>query len=381
MSASRVLFLYLRTGGGHRAPAVAISKAIERKWENKVKVSVVDAELTEEKKRISFLEKGYAFLALYLPFIYLLLYKISEIPAVMSLWEKIFHLKYGKDVKEIIDSFNPDVIAIMHPLLHLTVRKAVKGKDVKLFTPVLDPYTPHPSWFRNPDSEYFVASKHLYDLAVNKFKVPESKLHLVPLALDPDVEGPVSEEDKRKLKEKLGFSPDLPMVLIVGGGDGMRGGEKLFKKLAESGIPDEAHLVLSAGRNKAQFDKVKKFIKSFGSSRGKLEVYGFIPFIRDLMKSADVMITKAGSSTLFEVMTMRKPFVIASYIPGQEKGNVDYVVDKKLGFYEKRSKNIVRIVKNLLEDKNLVEELVANQDREGIRNGVYDIAETLISSV
>merc|ERR1712087_254062 len=49
--------------------------------------------------------------------------------------------------------------------------------------------------------------------------------------------------------------------------------------------------------------------------------------------AADILISKAGPGTISEAAALSLPVLLTSYLPGQEEGNVDYVVDGKFGSY------------------------------------------------
>eukprot|EP00170_Pyropia_yezoensis_P008249 contig_34395_g8276 len=54
----------------------------------------------------------------------------------------------------------------------------------------------------------------------------------------------------------------------------------------------------------------------------------------DYMRAADMLITKAGPGTIAEALICRLPILLCAYLPGQETGNVTYVVDHGVGAYE-----------------------------------------------
>jgi 1,2-diacylglycerol 3-beta-galactosyltransferase len=90
-------------------------------------------------------------------------------------------------------------------------------------------------------------------------------------------------------------------------------------------------------------------------------IYGFVDNMPELMSASDVLVTKAGPGTLAEAFIAGLPVIISSYIPGQEEGNVKYVLEQEAGAYATDPAEIARIVRGWLEPGNKdLERIVAN---------------------
>ena len=61
----------------------------------------------------------------------------------------------------------------------------------------------------------------------------------------------------------------------------------------------------------------------------------------DLMNAADVILTKAGPGTISEAFITGLPIILYSKMPGQEDGNVDYVVGKGAGVWAPYPEQVV----------------------------------------
>jgi 1,2-diacylglycerol 3-beta-galactosyltransferase len=71
-------------------------------------------------------------------------------------------------------------------------------------------------------------------------------------------------------------------------------------------------------------------------------VYGFVQDMPDFMRAADVLITKAGPGTISEAFIAGLPMILYSRLPGQEDGNVGYVVDNGAGVWAPRPDAVVQ---------------------------------------
>merc|ERR1712087_299011 len=60
---------------------------------------------------------------------------------------------------------------------------------------------------------------------------------------------------------------------------------------------------------------------------------GFVTKMAEYMVAADVLVSKAGPGTISEAAALSLPVLLTSYLPGQEEGNVDFVVDNEFGSF------------------------------------------------
>ena len=76
-------------------------------------------------------------------------------------------------------------------------------------------------------------------------------------------------------------------------------------------------------------------IESPASNHGKVAVVGlgFVSNMAQYMVAADVLVSKAGPGTISEAAALSLPVMLTSFLPGQEEGNVDYVIEGKFGAY------------------------------------------------
>merc|ERR1711862_425822 len=60
---------------------------------------------------------------------------------------------------------------------------------------------------------------------------------------------------------------------------------------------------------------------------------GFVNQMAKYMVASDVLVTKAGPGTIAEAASVGLPVMLTSFLPGQEEGNVDFVINKQFGCY------------------------------------------------
>ena len=88
-----------------------------------------------------------------------------------------------------------------------------------------------------------------------------------------------------------------------------------------------------------------------------MHVYGFINYLDELVKLSDCVVMKAGPATLVEVLSCKKPVIICRYIHNQEKGNMQFAVNNKVGFFIQSPGKIYDKVEELLADEHFDEKM------------------------
>ena len=114
---------------------------------------------------------------------------------------------------------------------------------------------------------------------------------------------------------------------------------QIVRNLKKISIP--LQIIVVTGTN----FQLKKKLLFFKSSL--FHIFEFTHQISELMDSADLILTKPGGVTLSEALSKEKPILVFQPLPGQEKRNVQYLLDK----------NAIEIVQNLNEISQCVENL------------------------
>jgi len=85
-----------------------------------------------------------------------------------------------------------------------------------------------------------------------------------------------------------------------------------------------------------------------------VEVRGFCSAMSEYMEAADCLVTKAGPGTIAEAAIRGLPTVLSSHLPGQEAGNVPFVIGKGFGEFSKEPKVIAQTVASWIQDDALL---------------------------
>jgi UDP-N-acetylglucosamine:LPS N-acetylglucosamine transferase len=95
-----------------------------------------------------------------------------------------------------------------------------------------------------------------------------------------------------------------------------------------------------------------------------------VDFVHLLVSISEVVITKCGASTSMEILMMGKVPVINNYIWEQEKGNMEFVCQNKMGILEKNTRILPDILHRLLTDNEFYNSISNNIQNAAINNGV-----------
>lgn len=106
---------------------------------------------------------------------------------------------------------------------------------------------------------------------------------------------------------------------------------------------------------------------------------GFITQMADYMVAADVLVSKAGPGTIAEAASLSLPVMLTSFLPGQEEGNVDYVIEGDFGTFcsDSDPQGISDVVASWLLDEGKLKELSDNAHKRGTPDAAAEIVEAI----
>lgn len=140
--------------------------------------------------------------------------------------------------------------------------------------------------------------------------------------------------------------------------------------------------------------------KDSSSATGDVNVVGlgFVTQMAEYMVAADVLVSKAGpgmrvsccisqlillifscaflfsSGTIAEAACVGLPVMMTSFLPGQEAGNVEVVLEDEFGEFNEDPEEIAAIVSSWLKDPKLLEEMSRRAKKAGRPHAAADIA-------
>ncbi|HNY21932.1 MAG TPA: glycosyl transferase family 28, partial [Treponemataceae bacterium] len=76
---------------------------------------------------------------------------------------------------------------------------------------------------------------------------------------------------------------------------------------------------------------------------------------------------------IFEALSVGKPIILSTYIPGQEYGNMLFVVEQGVGWYIRSPRNILRQASKIVYEPEVTEAVRARVEALRLRSGIGDI--------
>ncbi|MFN8258987.1 MAG: glycosyltransferase [Bacteroidales bacterium] len=370
------MFLYLNTGGGHKSTAKSVAEKMIAEKPGLLNITLTDGLINANRLAKYVLEDGYRKSVNQALWVFEMLYAVHKIHFIAKTTASLVSKLIKPGLEDEIILKQPDKIVIFHFFLVQPVKEILKKHGLKIpcIITVTDPFTAHPIWFLHKEQNYLVFSEELKEKCI-KNGIREKNLKVLPFPLNAKFLPEKNNLNMGDQKLNLGFAPQLKLILILGGGDGMPHGMKILKNISEKNM--EAEIAMVCGRNEKLYKKAMKYKKTHNANN--LKIYGFIDFVHDLIGISDIVITKCGPSTIMEILMMGKVPVINNYIWEQEKGNMEFVCRQKMGILEKRIQRLAGLIESLLFDKNAYNTLKNNILNASLKNGVGQVSEYILN--
>ncbi len=333
----RIVFIFSDTGGGHRSAAQAIIEALDLEFPNRFATEMIDIFRQYAPPPLDLAPDIYPPLSR-TPKLWELGYRISDGPRRMRWLYSTIWPYIRSSINRLISENPCSLIVSVHQLTNAPVVRALRHHNVPFVTVVTDMVTTHASW---------------YDARANLVIVPTEAARQRGISLGLRAEQmpvaglPVAERfcqpagDRTLLRQKLGWLPDLPVILLVGGGEGMGPLEQVAQAIDR--LKPKAALMVVAGRNRALEARLERKTWQIPT-----RVYGFVDAMPDFMRAADILVTKAGPGTISEAFIAGLPMILYSRMPGQEDGNVIYVVNEGAGVWAPSAESAAAAVQTWL---------------------------------
>ncbi len=339
----RFLFLFSDTGGGHRAGAKAVKGEMERLYGNRAQVEMVDFFVELGRWPFNRFPRWYPAMLSLNGIPWGVGYRLSDrLPLVKTMSTLVWPYA-GPATCHMLRRYAPDVIVSFHGVPNcvlLRARRRMKtGAPLAIVT--LDLVTVHAGWFVPGASLYMVPTEQAKARAL-QWGVRRDRVVVtgMPARRSFTEAMHMSAVEARK---SLGLDPDRPVVLTVGGGEGMGPLAEVVTETAA--LSPDAQLVVITGRNRALYDTLSAL-----KTPVSLRVEGFVNNMEVWMRAADILVTKAGPNTLAEAFIAGLPLVLYAALPGQEEGNVTHVVENGAGVWAPQPESAARAVIELLDD-------------------------------
>lgn len=206
------------------------------------------------------------------------------------------------------------------------------------------------------------------------------------------VRGELLNKSKTAARIELGIADDKPLVLSFGGSLGARPlNEAMFDIICENADNDSVYHIHSVGTNGKDF--LEKFAENgFRQTsegvykKGNAEVRQYIDNMDTCMAAADLVVGRAGASSLSEIEAMGKasilipsPYVAENHQYHNAMALVNRNAARILEEKDLTSDALKELINSILSDKSLLCEIEKNAKAMAVTDSRERIAEIIIS--
>jgi UDP-N-acetylglucosamine:LPS N-acetylglucosamine transferase len=307
-----ILILTTRTGGGH----MNLARAIKEELPAHYKISIEDP-------YPSILHDYYAILSRYFLTAWDIQYKVFDSPKGALLFHRAMTFLIKQRVIDVIDKIKPDLIISTHSLLSYEVVKAneQRQQEIPLVFQLTDLEEVHTTWFTDKHAAAYLApSREIYAQALRN-GIDEERVYATGRPIRKQFLQ-TSSFNRAETLSVLGLDPDIFTVFLQGGAKGSAGVERTVKSILTADVPMQ--IILAVGNNPV--------LAAHFSNMEHLHVLPFTEAIAPYMAASDLIAGKAGASFLSEAFMLEKPFLVTTFIPGQEGPSLRFLERHNLGW-------------------------------------------------
>lgn len=366
----KILLMYITLNSGHHRASLAIESALKAVSPS-IKTLNINAFVYTNPILEKVINRTYMGVIHNRPEVWEYLYDNPKVLKSVQGLRDAIHRFNSKRLKGLLEDFRPDAVLCTQafPCGMIADCKKKLGMDMLLLG-VLTDHAPHSYWiFRNVD--FYITPSEMSKEHFVKNGVSESKIKAFGIPIDLKFS---KVHDKNELRAKMGFDPEKPAVLIMGGSQGLGPVEDIVNRLEGIEIPFQ--LVVVCGMNK----KLEKALSRRAARyRRKFLVFGHIDNVDELMEISSIVITKPGGLTTAEALSKDLPMVIVHPIPGQEAKNTEFLLQQGVAVRAEDSEDIAVFVQELLLNTTKLDEMRKRSSELKKPNAAMDIAKLVLS--
>lgn len=313
------VIIYASFGEGHKKAAFSLRESFHYPC-----IDLLDFSPAYIRNLYSFL---YLFVTNYLPSLWHFIFYSSRNSFARFIAEKIQQIIFSSFRTYLKDN-KPKVIVLTHffPLPFIEYFK--KMSACKVIVIVTD-LRVHPIWTNDCVDMYYVAVDAGKNDLINLGVLPEKIISgYIPLR-----KGFVDRVSQEHLMKKFALTMRPSLFFI----SSLRGKFPLFKRLVFS-LQKDSNIFVIYGKN----TRLKRFLEKTDTMF--IRFFSFYEEIWELFDLSKIIITKPGGLTVFEGLYKRKQFIFTHYIPGQEKENMDLLIQYGLAKFVKTEREFIEAI-------------------------------------
>ncbi len=369
MTRKRVLLLYISEVSGHHKATLAIEAALKQ-LDPPIEILNVNAFRYTTPISEKIINSIYIGVIKRTPRIWQYLYDNPSVIKNTAKIKKTIHKFNSSKLKILIDKFAPDCIVCTqaYPCGMIADCKKTYNLGIPLIG-VLTDYAPHSFWIYDSVDYYIVPAEEV-KLRFMQKGVEERKIINFGIPIEPKF---VEIKNKERIANKLGLSLNKPIILIMGGGQGLGPIKKVVKYIKSLDL--QLQIIVTCGTNRKLLKWIKKKAKK---SEKRILALEYTETIDELMEIASLIITKPGGLTISEALAKGLPLVLINPIPGQEAANANFLTKKGAAVKIDNPEEIPNIIKELITNRQKLADMSLQARQISKPKAALDIASLII---
>ena len=364
----KILLLSCSTGEGHNHCALAVRQALEDRGHQTDFFDMLH--LFGEPGPVS-MESLLNNISTKAPSLFGLMYRAGEKVSSLGVTSPVYlvNMTYGKKLCELINQNAYDAVVCSHlfPMETLTFIRRHFELTARCYA-ILSDYTCIPFLAETDMDAYFLPHETVKNECA-RAGIPEEKLVVTGMPVSAAFRTGLTKAEARA---RLGIPNAARLYLIMTGGIGCGDAMGLCEKLME--LPDENALIcVLAGRNRELLEQLQA---KYDGCPCVMPV-AFTDQVSVYMRSADVLLSKAGGISSAEAAVIRVPLVHTMMIPGVETKNAEFFARHGMSLMALNPDQAARYADRIVYDGKTGAQIMENQRAHMPPDGAEKIAEYL----
>ena len=243
-------------------------------------------------------------------------------------------------LRQLLVREQPDLIVSVLPVVNRVLAECVRPRALEVV--LTDWQGVHRFWVA-PGVQHYTAPTDLARLDCIRYGAPPAAVEVVGLPVRRAFLAASDPAERRACLSALGLDPRRFTILTMVGAEGSPSTLRNLAHLVRA--PLDAQVLVICGHNAGLRRRVEAL-----PGRVPRRAVGFVENVAALMRSSDLLVTKAGGMTLAEAFCSGIPVVVDDALPGQEAGNLAFVLKHQAVEYAPRPRQLAETVLALRAD-------------------------------
>lgn len=369
----KISIFFSDAGFGHRSCANSIAQALYIAHGENANIELINPFAS---KTSSFLlrqtQTRYDGMVCKVPFLYKEGYTLTNNSLWSSLFEKLFYIGLLRTIENALSSKAPDVVVTTYPPFASVIESACRnlGLQIPIINIITDYSSVHRFCFSTKTTLTIVPSDETRQLAVDSGISPDA-IQVLGIPVNQKIIT-YANKSKEEIRSELGLVKNKKTILAIGS-KRVRNFIPYIKAINDSDL--DVQMIVITGGDMDLNDEAK----SLKWKKQVLLCY-YLPNseIMQMMRAADVLVSKAGGVVLSEALASQIPIIIIDVLPGQEEGNAEYVQNGGAGEIAQSPDDAVSLLGMWFDHNSRLLGVRADRARQlGFPNAAIDIADRI----